>query len=71
MQCDMDNATKDKQLAKDLSGISDVSNYSFVRKSYTPQSGKKTGKKKETLADKRKAAGKVPGAKPARKAKEK
>jgi addiction module HigA family antidote len=66
MQCDMDKATKDKDLAKDLAGISDVSEYAFVRKSYTPHAGnKKSGKKKETLAGKRKAAGKVPGAKPA------
>jgi addiction module HigA family antidote len=71
MQCDMDNAAKDKQLAKELTGISDVSKYSFVRKSYTPQTGKKPGKKKETLADKRKTAGKAPGAKPARGVKEK
>jgi addiction module HigA family antidote len=67
MQCDMDKAAKDKDLAKELTGIMDVSNYSFVRKSYTSHAGnKKSGKKKETIADKRKTAGKAPGAKPAR-----
>jgi len=40
-----------------------------VRKPHTPKADKaKGGKKKATLADKRKAAAKVPGAKPARRA---
>ena len=64
MQCDLHNAASDKTLAKELSGITDVGKYSFVRKPHTPKTDKKkTSKKKETLADKRKAAAKKPGAK--------
>jgi hypothetical protein len=63
MKLDLENAAKDKALAKELSGISDVTTYSFVRKPHTSKKGgKKTSKKKATLADKRKAARKVPGA---------
>jgi addiction module HigA family antidote len=63
---DLAQAVKDKTLAKELSGITDVSKYSFVRKPHAAKKGAgKTGKKKVTLAGKRKAAGKVPGAKPA------
>jgi hypothetical protein len=54
-----------------------VSKFSFVRKPHASKAGKKpgrkpgkkkpaAGRKKATLADKRKAAGRVPGAKPAR-----
>ena len=64
MQCDLDKAAADKELAKELNAITDVSKYSFVRKPHTSQ--KKTSKKKATIADKRKAAAKKPGAKPAR-----
>jgi addiction module HigA family antidote len=73
MKLDLENATKDKALAKELSEITDVGNYSFVRKPHAVQKGKRMGKgkKKATLADKRKAAGKVPGAKPTRRAKRK
>jgi len=68
MQCDLNNAASDKALAKELSGITDVGKYSFVRKPHTPKADKKkTGKKKETIADKRKAAAKKPGAKKPRK----
>jgi addiction module HigA family antidote len=66
MKYDLANAAKDKSLAKDISGITDVSKYSFVRKPHTRKASvKKTGKKKPTLADKRKTAAKKPGAKPA------
>jgi addiction module HigA family antidote len=66
MQYDLANAAKDKSLAADLSGITDVSKYSFVRKPHAKKADvKKTGKKKPTLADKRKTAVKKPGAKPA------
>jgi addiction module HigA family antidote len=71
MQCDLDNAANDKQLAKELAGITDVTKYSFVRKPHTSKKGKVAPKKKVTLAGKRKAAGKVPGAKPARRARAK
>ncbi|MDR2717717.1 MAG: HigA family addiction module antidote protein [Treponema sp.] len=68
-QYDLAQAAKDKSLARELSGITDVSKYSFVRKPHTAQKGrKKTGKKKTTLAGKRRTARKVPGAKPARRA---
>ena len=66
MNYDLALATKDKNLAKELSGITDIGKYSFVRKPHAaPKDAKKPGKKKETLAGKRKVAGKVPGAKPA------
>jgi addiction module HigA family antidote len=66
MDYDLAQAAKDKDLAKELNGITDVSKYSFERKPHAAKkdvkkTGKKTGKKKATLADKRKAAGKVPG----------
>jgi len=71
-QYDLIQAEKDKSLARELSGITDVSKYTFVRKPHSAQKGrKKTGKKKATLADKRKAARKVPGRKPARRARAK
>ncbi len=67
LEYDLVKAEKDKKLAKELGGITDVSKYSFVRKPHVSRGAKKkTGKKKTTLAGKRKAAGKVPGAKPAR-----
>jgi addiction module HigA family antidote len=64
MQCDLAEAAEDKKLAKELAAITDVNNYSFVRKPHTSQKG--SSKKKETLAGKRKVAAKKPGAKPAR-----
>jgi len=67
LEYDLAKASKDKKLAKDLGDITDVSKYSFVRKPHAS----KTGKKKTTLAGKRKAARKVPGAKPARGARRK
>jgi len=67
LEYDLAKALKDKKLAKDLGGITDVSKYSFVRKPHASR----TGKKKTTLAGKRKAARKVPGAKPARGARRK
>ena len=70
MQCDLSKAAGDKALAKELSGITDIGSYTFVRKPHTPK-GKKASKKKPTIADKRKVAGKKPGAKPARRAKAK
>jgi hypothetical protein len=82
MKYDLSKASKDKKLAKEVGGISDVSKFSFVRKPHASKAGRKPGKKpgrkaagkkkapagrkKATLADKRKAAGRVPGAKPAR-----
>jgi addiction module HigA family antidote len=59
MKLDLAKANKDKDLAKELEGITDVYNYSFVRKPHAVQKGRK---KRTTLADKRKAARKVPGA---------
>jgi len=71
-QYDLVHAAKDKSLARELSGITDVSKYSFVRKPHTAQKGrKKAGKKKATAAGKRKTARKAPGRKPARRARAK
>jgi addiction module HigA family antidote len=62
MDFDLAQAAKDKNLAKELGGITDISKYSFARNTQTAQKGvKKTAKKKATLADKRKVAAKVPG----------
>ena len=70
MEYDLAKAEKDKALAKELGNITDISKYSFVRKPHVSKAVKgKTGRKKATLADKRKAATKVPGAKPARRKK--
>ena len=72
MKYDLAQAANDKSLAKELNGITDVSKYTFIRKPHAPKTGKtKTAKKKPTLADRRKAAGKKPGAKPARRARRK
>jgi len=72
MDYDIANAKKDKDLAKEVAGITDVSKYKFVRKPHTPKAAKKkTSKKKPTLADKRKTAAKKPGAKKPRGAKKK
>jgi len=69
MQHDLAQAVKDKSLARKLNGITDVGKFSFVRKpSLRRKAGKKTGKKKITLAGKRKTARKAPGRKPARRA---
>jgi addiction module HigA family antidote len=56
MNYDLSKASKDKKLAKEVSGISDVSKFSFVRKPHASKAGKK------------KTAGKKPGRKPGRKA---
>ena len=70
LEYDLAKAANDKQLAKELGGITDISKYEFVRKPHAARTAKeKTGRKKTTLADKRKAAGTVPGAKPARRKK--
>jgi len=67
LEYDLAKAAKDKKLAKELGNITDIGKYSFVRKPHALKAGKrKTGKKKTTLAGKRKAARKIPGAKPAR-----
>jgi addiction module HigA family antidote len=66
MNYDLSNAEKDKTLAKEISDITDVGNYQFVRKPHAPKVAKKIVKKKTTLADKRKVAAKVPGAKQVR-----
>jgi addiction module HigA family antidote len=69
LKYDLAKTASDKSLAKELNNISDVSKYAFVRKPHAAQKGK--GRKKTTLAGKRKAAGKVPGAKPARRGRKK
>ena len=66
LEYDLAQAEKDKDLAKEIGDIVDISKYSFVRKPHASKAGKRTGKKKTTLADKRKAARKIPGAKTAR-----
>ena len=72
MQYDIAKVAQDKALAKEIADITDVSKYTFVRKPHTPKTGKakvgkkKSSEKKTTLADKRKAAKKAPGAKPVR-----
>ena len=66
LQYDLMLAGKDKELTKEISNITDISKYRFVRKPHEPRKPKKTGKKKPTLADKRKAAAKKPGSKPVR-----
>jgi len=72
LEYDLEKAEKDKKLAKELGDITDVSKYSFVRKPHASRGAKgKTGKKKTTLAGKRKAAAKIPGAKPARRGRKK
>ena len=64
MKYDLEKAANDKSLAKELNAIPTVDGYSFVRKPHAPKKQvKKTGAKKETLAGKRKAAAKGPGAK--------
>jgi addiction module HigA family antidote len=62
MKYDLFKAGNDKALAKEISGITEVSNYTFTRKPHTRKAGT-VSKKKPTLADKRKAAAKKPGAK--------
>ena len=59
MKYDLEKAAADKSVTRELARITTVSNYTFVRKPHSPR-------KKTTLAGKRKAAGKVPGAKRAR-----
>jgi addiction module HigA family antidote len=66
-QYDLVKAAKDKSLARELNGITDVSKYSFVRK---PHAAKK-GKKKAAPAAKRKTIRKAPRRKPMRKARRK
>ena len=72
MKFDLAEAAQDKALAKEISGITDVSKFTFVRKPHARKTVKKAaGKKKATLADKRKAAKKVPGARPVKRARRK
>jgi len=71
MECDLAKAAKDKKLAKELGGITDVSKYSFVRKPHASKTTRGRGRKKTTLAGKRKAARKVSRAKPARRGRRK
>jgi addiction module HigA family antidote len=71
MDFDLSKALSDKVLAKELNGITDVSNFHFVRKPHASKAARKTskktpGRKTATLASKRKAAAKVPGSRPAR-----
>ena len=64
MNHDLAKTALDKDLAKEISVITDVSKFTFVRKPHTPKApGNKTSKKKPTLADKRKAAATAPGSK--------
>jgi len=65
MEYDLAKAAKNKKLAKDIGGITDISKYSFVRKTHAKASKGKTGRK-TTLAGKRKTARKAAGAKPVR-----
>ena len=73
MKYDLAQAATDKELTKELSGIVDVSKYTFVRKPHEPKETKAVlaGKKKEAPAAKRKAVEKAdkkaPAAKPAAK----
>jgi addiction module HigA family antidote len=69
-QYDLAKAAKNKSLARELSGITDVSKYTFVRKPHASSKGKKKTVKK-TTAGKRKVARKAVGRKPARKARRK
>jgi addiction module HigA family antidote len=66
MEHDLAKAAKNRKFAKELDNITDVSKYSFVRKPHAKAAKRKTGKKKTTLAGKRRVAAKVPGAKPTR-----
>jgi addiction module HigA family antidote len=66
LEYDLAKAEKNKKLAKELGSITDIGKYSFVRKPHAKAAKRKTGKKKTTLAGKRRAAGKVPGAKAVR-----
>jgi addiction module HigA family antidote len=67
LEYDLAKTAKDKALAKELGGITDISKYSFVRKSHDTRAAKgKTGRKKTTLAGKRNAAKRTPRAKQAR-----
>jgi len=70
MKYDLAVAAKDKALARELGGITDVSKYSFVRKPHTPKAGK-TSKRKPATAGKRKPARKAPARKATRKARKK
>jgi len=69
MKFDLAKADADKELAKEISTIVDVSKYAFVRKPHEPKKGKivvAAGKKKEAPVAKRKAPEKKapPAAKP-------
>ena len=69
MDFDLSKAEQDKVLKKEVDAITDVNNFKFIRKPHTPKAIKNApvkGKKKATIADKRKVAAKVPGSKPAR-----
>ena len=68
MKFDLAEALQNKVLVKEVSGITDVSKFTFVRKPHTKKPG---GKKKATLADRRKAAGKLPGSRPAKRTRSK
>ena len=70
MKYDLSKAAKNSSLTKELNGITAVDKYTFVRKPHASKADR-TAKKKPTLADKRKAAAKAPGAKPARRARQK
>jgi len=73
MNYDLAQAAADKELAKEINEIVDVSKYIFVRKPHAPKEGKEgkvktaaAGKKKDAPAGKRKAAEKAaPAKKPA------
>lgn len=67
LKYDLDKAANDKTIIKELGVITTISEYTFIRKSHAPKANGKTGKKKETLAGKRKAAAKVPGSRPRKK----
>jgi addiction module HigA family antidote len=67
LENDLAKAAKDKTLAKELARITDINKYSFVRKAHDTKTAKvKRGRKKTTLAGKRKAVKKAPRAKSVR-----
>jgi addiction module HigA family antidote len=62
-EADLFEAAKDKELLEIVKGISKAKKPKVVQETKTPV---KTSGKKKSLADKRKAAAKVPGARPAK-----
>jgi len=55
---DLEKAAKDKSVAKELAGITTVSNYTFVRKPHAKRKKTAAAGKRKTVKGKRKTAGK-------------